>query len=137
MRVAFPPTMAISARMSLIASGSQDRMSSEIASMSASFPGPIRNLRLALFLLLGFRASVAVGCADAGARPGPDAREFQGRVASIYMLTWNLQPIGIMLFGTVAQLQGVPFAIWSAGLSMVAITMLLALTRPRLRRLRV
>lgn len=62
--------------------------------------------------------------------------EYQGRVASIYVLTWNLQPIGIILFGAIAETRGVPFAIWCAGLSMTVSVALLAVTRPALRKLK-
>ena len=63
--------------------------------------------------------------------------EYQGRVASIFMLTWNFQPIGIILFGGIAQTQGVPFAFWLSGLAMAGAVLLLAIVRPKLARLKV
>lgn len=63
--------------------------------------------------------------------------EYQGRVASIFMLTWNLQPIGIILFGFVAEQYSVPYAYWAAGLSMAAGATALAILRPALVRIRV
>lgn len=63
--------------------------------------------------------------------------EYQGRVASIFMLTWNLQPFGVILFGFVAEQSTVPYAYWAAGLSMAAATSALAILRPALVRIRV
>ncbi len=63
--------------------------------------------------------------------------EYQGRTASIYILTWNLQPAGIILFGAVAELYGVPSAIWLAGWAMTAAVVLLAVLRPAIVRMRV
>lgn len=62
---------------------------------------------------------------------------YQGRVASIYMTTWNVTPVGIMAFGAVAQSTNVAFGIWASGMSCIAITTLLLASRPTLRRLRV
>lgn len=62
---------------------------------------------------------------------------YQGRVASIYMTTWNVTPIGIMAFGAVAQSTNVAFGIWASGISCIAITAILLASRPTLRNLRV
>ena len=62
--------------------------------------------------------------------------EYQGRVASVGTMTWNVQPIGVLFFGFLAESAGVPVAIWAAGLTMMVATALLALLRPALRNLR-
>ena len=62
-------------------------------------------------------------------------QQYQGRVASIYMTTWNITPVGILVFGALAQGYGVSFGIWASGIAMTAITILLVLARPTLRQL--
>jgi MFS family permease len=63
--------------------------------------------------------------------------EYQGRVASVATMTWNVQPIGVIFFGLLAESAGVPMALWTAGAVMVVTTALLTLVRPTLRNLRV
>lgn len=92
------------------------------------------NVAIILLALNGAAAGVAATLQSSLVQVLTPA-EYQGRVASIYVLTWNLQPIGIILFGGIAETRGVPFAIWCAGLSMTAAVTLLAITRPALRRL--
>ncbi len=96
-----------------------------------------RSLPLALSFLLVHGAALGVAqtitAAMAQVLTPP---EYQGRVASIYLMTWNLTPVGILTFGAVAQAQGVPFGIWASGLSMVAAVAVLAVARPALRRVR-
>jgi MFS family permease len=97
-----------------------------------------QNLYVALAFLLASGAATGVGMTlNQSLVQVLTPPDYQGRVASIFMLTWNFQPIGIILFGAVAESQGVPFAFWAAGLGMAAGTTLLAVTRPALVRLRV
>ncbi len=95
------------------------------------------DLGVALFWLLLFGASEGVTATLTQALVQVlTAKELQARVASVYMLTWNFQPVGILVFGGIAQARGVPFAIWSAGLAMTSATAVLVALFPSLRRLR-
>src|SRR5207249_2459823 len=61
--------------------------------------------------------------------------EYQGRVAGLYVMTYNVTPVGILVFGAIAEASGVPFGIWASGVSMAAIVVLLTVVRPKLRQL--
>ncbi len=96
-----------------------------------------QDLRVALALLLFMGAASGVAATlEAALVQVLTPPEFQGRVASIYMMTWNFQPLGVLTFGALGEIYGVPFAIWAAGLAMAALTLVLAAVRPALRQLR-
>jgi len=91
---------------------------------------------LALFLM------VPVGVGQAGrnvivntvmlSRSPP---EFRGRVMSLSMATWGLQPLGVLPIGAAAEAIGTPLAIASGGSLVVAVSLGLLGFSPTLRRL--
>lgn len=62
--------------------------------------------------------------------------EFRGRVASLATMSMGLFPLGSLIFGGIAQLQGAQTATAAAGVALVVGTVLLSLRFPALRRYR-
>ena len=63
----------------------------------------------------------------------PDA--LQGRVMSIYMMTWGLLPLGSLPQGILADWLGAPVVVAGAGLLSALIVLVMAVRSPRLRQL--
>jgi MFS family permease len=62
------------------------------------------------------------------------APEMRGRVNSLLMMTWGLQPLGVLPFGVLADTVGVAFAIGLGGAALVlAVPLLLVPTRQMVR----
>ncbi|HEY8492153.1 MAG TPA: MFS transporter [Dehalococcoidia bacterium] len=59
--------------------------------------------------------------------------EYQGRVMSAYMITWNLQPVGALLMGAAADAVGVQAAVAAAGVLTALAVTALAAAKPVLR----
>ena len=59
--------------------------------------------------------------------------QYQGRVMSAYMITWNLQPVGALLLGIAADAAGVQAAVAAAGVLTAAAVAALAAAKPVLR----
>jgi len=60
--------------------------------------------------------------------------ELQGRVASAYMLTWNIQPLGNMIVGALADVTSVSTAVAAGGAVSAAGVAALMIARPAVRR---
>jgi MFS family permease len=61
-------------------------------------------------------------------------REMQGRVMGVYQMTWNVQLLGALATGALADRVGAPAALACAGLATSGAVALLLLLRPSLRR---
>ncbi len=96
-----------------------------------------QSLEVALFFLLlnGATSGVAATLQQALVQV-LTPREYQGRVASVYTMTWNVQPIAVIVFGFVAESAGVPTAIWLAGAALMVSTIVLGAMGGTLRRLK-
>lgn len=96
-----------------------------------------QSLEVALFFLLlnGATSGVAATLQQALVQV-LTPREYQGRVASVYTMTWNVQPIAVIFFGFVAESAGVPTAIWLAGAALMLSTIVLGAMGGTLRRLK-
>jgi MFS family permease len=60
--------------------------------------------------------------------------ELRGRVASFYMTTWGLMPLGSLPQGWLSDLVGAPTVLFVAGLLCCGFVTILAISRPALRR---
>jgi MFS family permease len=61
--------------------------------------------------------------------------ELRGRVMGIHGLVWDLMPVGGTIAGAIAEYTGAPIAVGFGGFLVVGMAILVALCRPRLRRL--
>lgn len=61
--------------------------------------------------------------------------EFRGRVISLNMMTWGLQPLGLLPIGAAAEVIGAPWAMGISGAIVAAAALLFLLLCPTLRRL--
>lgn len=88
-----------------------------------------------LFLLFSGAASGVAATLQQALVQVLTPREYQGRVASVYTMTWNVQPVAVIIFGFVAESAGVPTAIWLAGAALMISTVALGALGGTLRRL--
>ena len=61
--------------------------------------------------------------------------QFRGRVISVSLMMWGLNPLGTLPAGAIADKMGVPFAVTLQGVLLVAVFLALGLLWPRIRRL--
>jgi MFS family permease len=110
--------------------------SGTIAGASLAFFGLSQNFLLALVFLLIAGLAGAVNMAVNNTLlmshvPG----EIRGRVMSIYMMTFGMAPIATLPAGAVAEIVGVQLLITIGGSLVAAFMLIVALSRPNLRRL--
>lgn len=91
------------------------------------------SLSLALGVAVGF-TSVAYSTMNNALVQVSAPIELQGRVASAYMLTWNIQPLGNMIVGALADLTSVSMAVAAGGAVSAAGVAALMVVRPAVRR---
>ena len=60
---------------------------------------------------------------------------YRGRVMSVFMLTWGLMPLGVLPAGLLADWAGVQVSLAVMAALLIAVTLLIYATQPRLRRL--
>lgn len=60
---------------------------------------------------------------------------YRGRVMSVYMMVWGLTPFGSIPLGALADRLGVPFVVNLMGFGLVALTVIVAVALPKLRKL--
>ena len=60
---------------------------------------------------------------------------YRGRVMSVFMLTWGLMPLGVLPAGLLADWAGVQVSLGVMAALLIAFTVLIYATQPRLRRL--
>jgi MFS family permease len=58
--------------------------------------------------------------------------EYRGRVSSVYMVTWGLQPLGALPAGALAELYGAPMTVFAGGAVCLCFTLVLLAFRSRL-----
>lgn len=61
--------------------------------------------------------------------------EFQGRVMSLYMMTWGFQPLGTLPMGALADMYGIAPVLGVAGAILAAFSLCLMAFSPKIRRL--
>jgi MFS family permease len=94
------------------------------------------SLALSLFLLVIMGVSGAVyGTMTNALVQTLTPREYQGRVVSTYMLTWNLIPVGALALGALADGVGTQTAVAAGGLAAAVGVLILAVLHPVLRRI--
>lgn len=91
------------------------------------------SLSLGLGVVIGF-TSVAYSTMNNALVQVSAPIELQGRVASAYMLTWNIQPLGNMIVGALADATSVSAAVAAGGAVSAAGVAALMMARPAVRR---
>ena len=94
-----------------------------------------RSLVLSLLVLVAVGAAGSMySVANSSVIQARTPREMQGRVMGVYQMTWNVQFLGALIIGALADTVGAPTALATAGLVSAALVALLLVLRPALRR---
>jgi len=64
------------------------------------------------------------------------SEKYRGRIMSVFMLSWGLIPIGVLPAGLLADWAGVQVSLGVMAALLIAVTLLIYATQPRLRAVR-